>query len=389
MASSVISYERDLDEQDPFLAAMLDRRQERLRRGAYLPLSTDAITHRLAKLIAHGGVHDAHAENVRRMAGGASKEQFVFDLVGDHDGSREKLVLRMDPTDGVLETNRERECEIIDAMKGIVPVPEVRFRDLHGDHLGGVGMVTTFVSGVTKPSDSASGVTGLGTGFSEAWRERLTPQFIEVLRKIHAVDFRSVDLPHFGIPDKDPRQAALWRVNLWSRVWREDSQVHLPIFALTESWLRANLPTCDDVVLLHGDFRTGNYLFDEGTGEITCVLDWESAHIGDHHEDLAWSLVRIFGARASDGTYLCSSLMSVDELVDRYEQATGRTVNRTTLRFYRVLQAWGTLAMAAATGLRAAAAHHNHQDVLLTWLSMVTPSLIDELTDVLLEESVL
>ena len=376
---------QDVDDQDPFLAAMLDQRQQRINRGDYHPLSAQAIGDALKRLFAHSGLTSARAENIRRLAGGASKEQFVFDFVDTTTGTSEKLVLRMDPTDGVLETSRVRECELIDAMQGVVPVPVIRFRDIDGSILGGTGMVTSFEQGVTKPSAAASGVTGLGTGFPDEWREKLTPQFIALMAKVHAMDFRSANLAHFGIPDGHPHQAALWRVNHWSRVWREDAIEPSPIFAIAESWLRDNLPACDELVLLHGDFRTGNYLFDEATGEITCLLDWEIAHIGDHHEELAWSLVRIFGAKAADGTYLCSSLMAVDEMVDRYTSATGRTVNRTTLHFYRVLQAWSTLAMASATGLRAAQAHHNHQDVLLTWLAMVSPSLIDELTDLLME----
>jgi aminoglycoside phosphotransferase (APT) family kinase protein len=386
MGDMMLAFRQDIHDQDPFLADMLDRRQERLKKGDYHPLSTSVIGERLARLFAANGMPGARAEDIRRMAGGASKEQFVFTFIDDASGLSEKLVLRMDPTDGVLETSRVRECEIIDAMNGIVPIPQIRFRDIDGTYLGGVGMITTFVSGVTKPSDSASGVTGLGTAFSDHWREVLAPQFIDLLMTIHGMDYRNAALDHFAIPDGHAEQAALWRVNLWARVWRDDSREPLPIFAITESWLRENLPVCDDLVMLHGDFRTGNYLFDEASAEVTCVLDWESAHIGDHHEDLAWSLVRIFGARADDGTCLCSSLMPVDELIERYEAATGRVVNRRTLHFYRVLQAWSTVAMATGTGLRAAAAHHNHQDILLTWLSMVTPLLVDELTDLMMEE---
>ncbi len=375
----------DIIDQDPFLSDMLDRRRERIAGGPYHPISDAAIGEKLQRLFAAHGKSAARTEDIRRMAGGASKEQFVFTYVDEAAGVREKLVLRMDPTDGVLETSRERECEVIEAVSGVVPVPAIRFRDLAGQWLDGTGMVTTFVGGVTKPSDAASGVTGLGTGFTPAWREKLTPRFIETLVKIHGFDFTTASLAHFGVPDADPVQAALWRVNHWARVWREIAREPLPIFALTESWLRENLPICNDLVLLHGDYRTGNYLFEEATGEITCVLDWEAAHIGDFHEDLAWSLVRIFGSRDADGTYLCSSLMTVDELVARYEAATGRAVNRKSLHFYRVLQAWSTVAM-CASGLRAARAHHNHQDILLTWLSMVTPSLVDELADLLLED---
>ena len=38
--------------------------------------------------------------------------------------------------------------------------------------------------------------------------------------------------------------------------------------------------------MTHGDYRTGNYLFDEESGKITALLDWELARIGDFHEDL-------------------------------------------------------------------------------------------------------
>ena len=43
--------------------------------------------------------------------------------------------------------------------------------------------------------------------------------------------------------------------------------------------------------------------------------------------------------------------------------------------------------MGGATGLRAAKAKHNHQDILLTWLSMVAHPLADELTRQLSKET--
>ncbi|MFD2136830.1 phosphotransferase [Novosphingobium resinovorum] len=159
----------------------------------------------------------------------------------------------------------------------------------------------------------------------------------------------------------------------------------IPGFAVVESWLRSNLPAARELVLVHGDFRTGNYLFDGDSGEITAILDWELAHVGDYHEDLAWSLVEIFGARDEQGRYLCSNLMTVEDFIGGYERETGRIVDRDTLRFYRILLSWSVVAM-ASSGLTAAANRHNHQDILLTWLSMVTHPLLDEITRLMLEE---
>ena len=373
------------DDQDRFLAEMLDRRPAKLSSGEYQPLTFAGIEAGLKRLLLANGLDNTEVSDIRRLAGGASKEQFLFSLKDNDSGTTELLVLRTDPTDGVLETSREREFEVLKAMQGVVPVPVARFLDPDGSLLGVPGMVTSFVRGGTKPPDAGAGVSGLGTGFSPQWRSRLAPQFMAMLRAIHAFDFRSADLPHYAVPDADPYQAARYRVNLWSRVWREGSITPNPVFAVVESWLRDNLPAADDLVLVHGDFRTGNYLFDGETGEFTAILDWELAHIGDYHEDLAWSLVEIFGARDEDGQYLCSNLLRLDDFIGGYEASTGRTVNRQTLRFYRILLAWSVVAM-ASTGLTAASNCHNHQDILLTWLSMVTPPLIDELTRLLLEE---
>ncbi|MEU8353256.1 phosphotransferase [Streptomyces sp. NPDC048845] len=41
-------------------------------------------------------------------------------------------------------------------------------------------------------------------------------------------------------------------------------------------------------VLVHGDFGPQNVLLDPRTFEVTAVVDWEFAHLGDPVEDLAW-----------------------------------------------------------------------------------------------------
>lgn len=97
-------------------------------------------------------------------------------------------------------------------------------------------------------------------------------------------------------------------------------------------------------------------------------------------------MIEIFGQRGEDGVPLCSSLMAEGELIRRYESASGRVVDRRTLTFYHILSAWSLLIMGGATGLRAAAAGHNHRDILLTWLSMVVHPLSDEIIRLLKQE---
>ena len=65
-----------------------------------------------------------------------------------------------------------------------------------------------------------------------------------------------------------------------------------PAFELAFRWLNAHCAEHREGprVLVHGDYRMGNVLFDEGG--MRAVLDWELAHVGDPAEDLAWMCVR-------------------------------------------------------------------------------------------------
>jgi Ser/Thr protein kinase RdoA (MazF antagonist) len=40
--------------------------------------------------------------------------------------------------------------------------------------------------------------------------------------------------------------------------------------------------------LIHGDFGPNNLLLDPESYEVTAVVDWEFAHLGDPIDDLAW-----------------------------------------------------------------------------------------------------
>jgi aminoglycoside phosphotransferase (APT) family kinase protein len=62
-----------------------------------------------------------------------------------------------------------------------------------------------------------------------------------------------------------------------------------PVMALAFRWLEDRLPSPPEHVLLHGDFRMGNVMVD--ANGLAAVLDWELAHIGDRHQDLAFGCI--------------------------------------------------------------------------------------------------
>lgn len=318
---------------------------------------------------------------VRRVGGGASKEQFFFTLASSE--GEEPYLLRMDPRKAITETDREREFVLLGAMQGIVPAPEPVWVDNQAEHFPQPAAIMRVVSGVTKPSDAGLKVSGLGTWLGPDLRSRLKDQFLDHLATIHAYDFRANPLPGFEIPDGDPKQAARWSFNYWREMWQVDEGEARPIVSLAEQWLADNMPDCEELVLTHGDYRTGNYLFEEDSGRITALLDWELARIGDFHEDLAWVLMQVFGTFDPDGAFRASDLFGREEFIEAYEAHTGRKVNRRTLHYFDVMSSWKCYIIVAANGLAAARSQHNHQDVLLTFLGATTAMFADDLVRLL------
>jgi len=359
-----IASDIDMD-MEPTCQAALRGRAERRRMPPYSARKTADVADALTRFFAEVKP-GAKVSGVNRMGGGASKEQFVFALEGGP--AAERYVLRMDPLEAITETDRKREFEIMNAVQGLIPAPKPLWMDEQGAIFGRPAAIMTFVGGVTKPSGAGLKVSGLGTDLGPRLRKQLRGPFLDHLVKLHGMDWRGADLPSFAAPEADPKQAARWSLNYWKQLWRLDGIEPIPIVSYAEQWLTDNLPDTHELVLAHCDFRTGNYLFDEASGRMTAVLDWEMARIGDFHEDLGWVLMQIFGSY-EDGVFRASDLYEREEFIAAYEAASGRTVDRATLHYYDVMSSWKCYIITAANGMSAARAQHNHQDVLLTFLA--------------------
>ena len=370
---------------EPSIAEMLADAQDLKSRPEYQVRSLSEVEQSLNQFFAETELQDPTVSDLKRMGGGASKEQFVFDL-SVAGSSPEKCVLRMDPLESAVVTCRAREKAVLDIMAKVLPVPKALWCDEDGSKLGRPALITNFVNGVTKPSVSSSNVSGFGTVFDESTRKALSQPFMKHLVAMHGVDWRQ-DLPGcFQAPLADVQQAARWQLNWWSKVWQYDVSEGYPVMGLALRWMRENLPRVDsqDLVLVHSDYRTGNFLYDESNNDITSILDWELAHIGDYHEDLAWAAIKSWSTVEND-TLLASGLMPVDFMCSQYTRATGREINPDNLYFYQVLGLYKCVVICLATSVTAAKNKHNHQDSLLTWLAAAGYSFLADLTKLLQE----
>jgi aminoglycoside phosphotransferase (APT) family kinase protein len=98
------------------------------------------------------------------------------------------------------------------------------------------------------------------------------------------------------------------------------------------------------VTIVHGDYRTGNFL--EQGGRITAILDWELVHLGDPHEDLAWVSMPMY---RGGSPYLCR-LCEPEWFYGRYAEQSGIAVSMASVRYYQVF----SLLKLAATHMAAA-----------------------------------
>ena len=105
-----------------------------------------------------------------------------------------------------------------------------------------------------------------------------------------------------------------------------------PILALALRWLERNLPMPAEPRLVHGDFRLGNLLVEQG--RLTGVLDWELAHLGDPHEDLAYGCMTVWRFTRPDRPAF--GLGNVAALVAAYTDAGGAAFEPARFQFWLI-----------------------------------------------------
>lgn len=90
-------------------------------------------------------------------------------------------------------------------------------------------------------------------------------------------------------------------------------------------WLADRRPAPAQTVIVHGDFRVGNVLYDGP--RITGLLDWEMAHLGDPAEDVAWAYRALWSP---------ARFLALEEFLSAYVEAGGTPIEADTLVWHRV-----------------------------------------------------
>lgn len=281
--------------------------------------------------------HEPSISGLSRLSGGAGRETWMFDAA--YGDERIEAIFRCDPVAGV-ETSEARILEfqlLKAAMEAGAIVPEPLW---DGDDTFPV----KFFIMRRVPGEALGSHLIRGEQYAHA-REVIPGQLASSLARIHSVS--GIDHPEL-LRLQAPAEGvspAKTEVEHYETIFRTLAPDPHPVFELAFRWLYQHLPNPEERVLVHGDYRLGNFMYDE-TG-VRGIIDWELAHWGDPMEDIGWLAVKSwrFG-----GNKPMAGIQDYDAFFRDYESAGGVAVDRDRVRFWELFGnlKWGVITISQA-----------------------------------------
>jgi aminoglycoside phosphotransferase (APT) family kinase protein len=248
---------------------------------------------------------------------GGVNRTIIFDLI---DGAaRRRLVSRQETYQAddspFLPASQQFRVMRVAFAEG-VPVPEPVFEYDDADGMGN-GYVTVFVAGETMPQR-------IFRATDAAARLGIATDLAGILARLHVIDPAKVGFLE-DIPD------SIDIVGTYRALFDSFGEAH-PAIELGFRWLERQGRPSGRRSLVHGDFRTGNFMV--GPDNVRAVLDWECAHIGQGVEDFGWLCVRSWRFGQVD---LPVGGFALREPVYRaYEAAGGARVDPDAVRWWEI-----------------------------------------------------
>jgi aminoglycoside phosphotransferase (APT) family kinase protein len=285
------------------------------------------------------GAEDVRITELVRLSGGLSRENWAFHATWTIGGAAcsQRLILRRDPAASILRTERHAEFDILQALTGTaLPVPRPYLFDADGEVFDSPSMIMELLPGV---SDGYA----LNGSRPRSVRRRLARDFLELLVGLQAVDVGALIKGSSYFADPGPA-AGVRELERWEEELRRVQLEPAPELDLVLEWLHAHQTPSMATVLVHGDFKPGNALI--LGDQVTALLDWETAHLGDPLEDLGWITNPV---RARE--HQIKDLWERSHIVAAYTRLTGRAVNDDALTWWNIFACW-KLSVIVLTGLR-------------------------------------
>ena len=292
------------------------------------------MSERLAAFIRSvAGADSVSISDEGRLAGGAIQENRALDVEiagGPHEG-RHALVLRTEARSSVpLSQPVAHQFAYLKLARSFgMTVPEPLWQSDDPGILGAPFCLMRRVPG------EALGNRVVRQGANPALAERLGRE----LARLHAIATPDDALAFLGAPPTDPAAAS---IALYRGFLDREAMPH-PVIEWGLRWLETHPVAPGEIVLCHHDFRTGNYMVEDG--RLTGILDWEFAGWSDPMEDVAWFCARCwrFGANALEA----GGIADRGPFYAGYEDESGRRIEPDKIHFYEVMAhvRWAVIAL--------------------------------------------
>ena len=244
-----------------------------------------------------------------RLGRGASRHTWAVEL----DDGRSVVVREDTGTGPVADTplTLRREADVYRALAS-APLPVPR-------------LLSTSSDGRALLFERVRGTDELASCSAEE-RQSVARDYGRRLGNLHGLKPGELDLGSLECPDGETPTAA--DIALWLRIRELRTGADAtPAAAVALDWLAAHVPDAGgSTALCHGDAGPGNFLHDGGA--VTALLDWEFAHVGDPHDDLAWVAVR---------NQLLGRALPLDATAAGWREASGADIDVRRLEYYRAL----------------------------------------------------
>jgi aminoglycoside phosphotransferase (APT) family kinase protein len=306
---------------------------------------------------------------LEQLQGGWSRHSYAA-RVTHADGREREYIVRVRPHVSTLDTDLGMEFRTFSLLVDEpLPTPAV-----HG-----------FEPAEQTPFDGAFFVMDRLRGDSpNVWRSRdrkelaanwdggsrIAEDLVQHMATIHAIDAERA-AGAAVVRDFDAT------VDHWQGVYEEHKLVSDPVVDEAYAWVRSRRPDPVAPSLVHGDYRIGNCLVDDG--RISAILDWELSHVGDPRFDLGYmSLDYHAGKFTTPGSPLLNAVADREWFHQRYTELSGRPVD---IEVVNTFAAVGALMLFAimTTGLRLYA-NGDTQDIRLAWTRFVLPGVRQDLS---------
>jgi|TARA_B110000483_G_scaffold227784_1_gene289903 aminoglycoside phosphotransferase (APT) family kinase protein len=189
-------------------------------------------------------------------------------------------------------------------------------------------------------------VEGIILNFKEA-KKRAIPAndyktianaWLDTFTELHQLDYDAIGLTNLGKPEGYVER----QVTNWGKQYLKAATKDVPSAEKVMQWMQENQPKNYQHCLIHNDYKYDNVVFkDNSWKEITAVLDWEMATLGDPLMDLGTSLG--YWTLASDHDFVKQGIPSPtifegnpmrSEIVASYAKKSGRDIHN--MVFYYV-----------------------------------------------------